>query len=388
MTEQRVDAPTAAHRVAALDGLRTMAVGVVLAQHAYVLAGGGIGVDLFLVLSGFLITTLLLDEYDAVGRIRIGMFYARRLLRLYPALIAVVVVTTTLCLTLDIEPFRRSLSGIGTSVAALLYLGDVAIGWGWWTGFTYDNQLNHTWSLSVEEHFYLAWAPLLLLLARRVSRRVTFGLLVATVAAMFAWTMLLAVGADVRVDRLRFAPDVRGIGLIVGCALALAVRLWPVRTPRWAPWAAVGAFLALATFSWVGRGGVWAAGFLATDLLCVVILLGAMDGGSAFARFWSSRALVAVGMRAYGIYLWHYPTFALVHYYSPWSHWPTVAVQAAVTTALVEASYRAIELPALRLRHRFQPRPEAGQGSRSRGESSPEVVQVDALGDGVGGVGA
>ncbi|HEY0950572.1 acyltransferase [Nocardioides sp.] len=348
-------------RVPALDGLRTLAIGVVVALHGHLgpFAGGEIGVDLFLVLSGYLITALLLAERAATGSIHVGAFYVRRALRLYPALLVLLAVLVATAVLVDSgDQFEITGKLLLSCGVAAVYLTDLAVGWHLWDGFHDDAPLLHTWSLSVEEHFYLLWAPLLAVLLKRTSLvRVRRLLLVAT-AAMMAWTALLAGVLSADRARLVYAPDTRSLGLLIGCLLAVtaATARRPLRLPAAVPWLATGAFVALATVDLLtdgaGRGYL-----LVVDLLAAAMILGAIDRESAYSRFWSAPALTAIGVRAYGIYLWHFPVF---HFLSTtrlpgWGEVELDLARLVVTALLVEVSYRVVELPALAMRHRFTP---------------------------------
>lgn len=348
-------------RVPALDGLRTLAVGVVVLLHGRIgpFSGGEIGVDLFLVLSGFLITTLLLGEHAATGRIDVKQFYVRRALRLYPALLALLVVLVAVAVVVD-DGSQFELTGrlLVSCVLAVLYLSDVVLGWHLWDQFNDDAPLLHTWSLSVEEHFYLLWAPLLVVLLKRLSLHGLRRLLLAAAAAMVVWTTLLAGVWSADKARLSYAPDTRSVGLLIGCLLAVTVAIEPgrLRLPAVAPWLATGAFVALSTVDLLADQA--GHGYLVlVDLLAAVMILGALDQGSAYSRFWSGRLLTTIGVRAYGIYLWHFPVFHFVSTdrYPAWSELELDLVRLLVVALLVELSYRVVELPALAVRVRFTP---------------------------------
>ena len=212
-------------RLPQLDGLRTLAVLLVLAYHVArehelpQLPGGFIGVDVFFVLSGFLITTLLLREHATTGAIALRRFYVKRLWRLYPALVLVCAFVAAV-FAFAPGPFDLEPASPLEAVVALAY------GMSWWSGLELTGGpylLGLTWSLSVEEHFYLLW-PLLLLFVLRRGGRVGAVALIAVIAnAWPAWLWMN--GADA--DRLYFLPDARFSQILTGCLLAAALHRDP-----------------------------------------------------------------------------------------------------------------------------------------------------------------
>ncbi|HET9690764.1 MAG TPA: acyltransferase, partial [Acidimicrobiales bacterium] len=201
-----------------LDGLRAVAVLSVLGYHLYephVLPSGYLGVDLFFVLSGFLITTGLVDEFDAGGGVVFGRFYVRRALRLLPAALAVVLVALGLALaTLHGDLRHQTLVGLPWIV---LYAGN----WARAVGASSLGVLANLWSLAVEEQFYLLWPVVLVaFLSRRVARERLAAALVALAAVEVAYREVLF-HTGVSVERLVNGIDTHSDGLLLGCALAL-----------------------------------------------------------------------------------------------------------------------------------------------------------------------
>jgi peptidoglycan/LPS O-acetylase OafA/YrhL len=271
-----------------LDGLRAVAVMLVIATHIGLIPGGYIGVDVFFVLSGFLITSILMRERED-GRWSIRRFYVRRIRRLYPALLLMLLLTL---------PFERLLVPgslphrlIVVSLAAT-YLANFGNG----AHTVWMGGLAHTWSLAVEEQFYLVW-PMLLLWVRRYQR---------------GWQLVVVLGVEMLV-LLCFGPPLfdrmlvgRGGALLAGCALALWL---PHRTVRRSgAVAAIGAIglavvVALAPVDASANAGVFSA---AADVACVA-LVGGLVGGGMLCRWFSASPIVWLGKRSYGIYLWHLP---------------------------------------------------------------------------------
>src|ERR1700677_2490575 len=203
----------------ALDGLRAFAVLTVMAAHLNdptLFPGGGLGVDVFFVISGFLITSILLGEQDKRGRVGFGAFYARRALRLFPALVVVLAVVAVVCAT-DSHIFlaHETLAGIPWIV---LYAGN------WLRAFSHAASLGvlgHTWSLAVEEQFYLIWPVIFVFGIGRIGdRRRAAALLVSAALAVMAYrAVVLAHGWSI--NRVSNGSDTHCDGLLLGCALAL-----------------------------------------------------------------------------------------------------------------------------------------------------------------------
>jgi peptidoglycan/LPS O-acetylase OafA/YrhL len=346
-------------RLPALDGIRGLAVLSIMMFHsgATWFAGGGIGVDVFFVLSGFLITGLLLDERRGTGRIRLRSFYARRVLRLLPALLLVVGFLFVWSFvgglgSQQVHELRRGL------VFTLGYAANVQVAFlGELPPFSL---VAHMWSLAIEEQFYLVW-PLVLALLLRLRFRTGQVLVVAVVAALAStvWRAFLWHGPG-DVLRVYYGPDTRADGLLLGCALALVASRRPL--PR-APWLALvgGVFLIaqvrldthLGSFGYEG-------GYLLTALAACALIVGAVgapDGPAARVLGW--RPLAAVGAISYGLYLWHWPVYLILNAGRldlPWLQ--LQAVRFAVTFAVATASYLLLERPVLSLRSRFRPRTE------------------------------
>ena len=351
-----------------LDGLRTLAVVLVLGYHVVrteeipVLSGAFIGVDVFFVLSGFLITTLLLREHASSGRIDLRRFYVRRLWRLYPALVLVSVVAAAAFTV------RPSLFGLdaGSPVESLVAL---AYGMSWWSGLELTGGpylLGLTWSLSVEEHFYLLW-PLLLIALLRRGAGLRSVVLVAVLAN--AWPAVLwLTGADP--DRLYYLPDSRFAQLLTGCALAamLVARDDAGRLTgglaRWAPaFSGPAAALALAGTAvvvvvgdryaaWYWVGGMQAVGVASAVVIGHLVLHGEGRLAAQLGRPWAAQ----IGVWSYGIYLWHLPLIRLARPVLGETLLVTVAA-ALLAVPVAAASYAWVEQPLLRSRARPTPTP-------------------------------
>jgi peptidoglycan/LPS O-acetylase OafA/YrhL len=214
---------SATHRISALDGVRAFAVAAVLLYHAGVpgVSGGLLGVDVFFVLSGFLITHLLCNEFEDSHRIRLGRFWSRRARRLLPPVIILMLGIAAYAWifrdTLDLSSIR------GDSIATLLYVANwhfILSSQGYFSQALAPSPLLHMWSLGVEEQYYLVWPLLALFLLRRFGIR---GVRLAAVigAGLSALEMGLMYVAGISIDRIYYGTDTRAQALLVGSALLL-----------------------------------------------------------------------------------------------------------------------------------------------------------------------
>jgi len=363
--EPSAGSPALAH-IPALDGIRAVAVIAVLLFHAGVswMPGGTLGVDVFFVLSGFLITALLVSERDRSGTIGLGAFYLRRARRLLPAvgLVLLFVVLTWGLLLAAKTPSLR-----GDALATMGYVANwhfAFSGQGYFASFHAPSPLLHTWSLAVEEQFYLLW-PLAVswLLARghSVVRWAT-----ALVALAFATTLIQQL-AGVWTDRLYYGTDTRAMPLLLGAALGA----WFVRRPAGASLTTgqrigvqVAGFAAAAVVGWAfcavsGQSTALYRGGFVLLAGCVVVVIAAVSlvptGG--LGRLLSVPPLRYLGVISYGIYLWHWPLFLLLtHQRTGLSEGGLLALRLAVTLAVSMISYHLVELPVRQRRLRL-PRP-------------------------------
>ncbi|MFD3504375.1 acyltransferase family protein [Streptomyces sp. NPDC058678] len=354
-------------RVAGLDGLRTVAVLLVIVYHVEpdVVPGGSVGVDVFFTLSGFVITRLLVAEYARTGRVGLGSFYRRRWLRLVPAMLVMCAVISLLSLALPLPLLDGA--WVAAALAAASVVNLVRAGQpGPYSDLTAP--FSHTWSLGVEEQFYLAWPLLLLVLLRHATARTVLGWVAALCVLPVLWRMVL--WDPTAAHRIYNGPDTRADQLLVGALLAVVVARLRAEDPRlallrrWAGRLCWPALALLGLIAWqipiTGASGwnpVWyTVGFLAAAVLSATVVA-ALD---LCPRSWPSRllsvsALAWVGRNlSYGMYLWHYPVIRLLSGLGV-DGVRLLPVGVTVTVAAALASYVLVERPLLRHR-RFRVR--------------------------------
>jgi peptidoglycan/LPS O-acetylase OafA/YrhL len=355
----------AARRLSGLDGLRGLAVSLVVVFHLFppLLGGGFIGVDVFFVISGFLITGLIVAERETTGRFSALRFWRRRARRLLPALVPLLLVCSS---------------------AAWLIGGDVLVGLGWkmlgagtfsynWVSLGADTSyfgtgqpelFRNLWSLAVEEQFYLIW-PLLLLLLLQVRRpRVRLVVVLALAAASAGWMAgAYLPGADP--TRVYYGSDTHSFGLLIGAALALLLRCRPAATAPKAPrrsvawtrsaWGvvAVAGLIAAAVLLPDDAALTYRGGLVGVSLLAAVVIWAGV-AGTWFGRMLDTAPLRYLGERSYGLYLWHWPLLVLVQLAVPAGRTPGGVIAAGLVTLVLAvgaaaASYRWLELPIRRL---------------------------------------
>lgn len=329
-----------------------MALVVVNHLSNCIASGGKIGVDMFFVLSGFLITGVLLREQQATGRISLSAFYVRRFLRLMPALLLVVAGVLVIAVTFG----SPSPHEFGSAGLAASYLVDLTRAFG---QYSEVSLLWHTWSLSVEEHFYILW-PLALGVVLTEPARYRAGSVCLAIAAITGWRVWLVMhGASA--DWIYYGFDTRSDELLMGCAAAL----WITFERREARAASLQQFwpLAFATLLVVTFAGAalpelsrreWLP--LIVGLASVVLVLELVNNPAGLAgRIASHPVPVYLGRISYGIYLWHYPLLIETRYLFPDSKGGAlVAVAVAVAIGMAAASHRFVEPPFLRLKRSYE----------------------------------
>jgi peptidoglycan/LPS O-acetylase OafA/YrhL len=376
--------PTTLRYLPGLDGLRAISVLAVMVFHHYLIGGhevgwapgGFLGVEVFFVVSGYLITSLLLSERRETGGVSLRRFYLRRARRLLPALftlLAVVVAYSLLFLPDAIGTLRSD------ALAALTYTSN------WWQMIAHRSYiaeagrpelLKHLWSLAIEEQFYLAWPFLLVLGLRKLGRRRMLATMIGT--ALMS-TLLLALLANGGVDSAYYPTYTRLSGLLLGSAFAFSfapyrIRGLPGRGARVAldVAGAVGLVVLLGSFGvlhFFGINGftfptsssdnlaVFRGGFLLVDIATLLVIAAAVHPASDVGRALGRQPLQWIGLRSYSLYLWHYPIFCItrpgldIHRVGigflsfSYAGWPVFVIRVALSFAAAELSFRLVETP-------------------------------------------
>ena len=339
----------------ALDGLRAVAVTAVVLYHAGItwLPGGFLGVEVFFVLSGFLITSLLVHEISTTGRTRLPRFWARRARRLLPA--AYAAITGVLLWTLAADPdgldrLRRDVP------AALVYVTNWALIVGRESYFETvgrPSPLRHLWSLAIEEQFYVVWPIVFALAYRLLPRRAVIGVVIAAVAASTAW-MVVLYEPFTDPSRVYYGTGTRMAGPLIGAALALCWQPWRTehrpsirrRAQVAGGIGVVGLLLALVSLGEY-EPRLYRGGFAVVGVLTALVIVSATTTGTSIARLLSNPVLRWVGQRSYAIYLWHWPVvvFTRPHTDLSFDGLALFAYRMSLTLLLAGLSYRLIEVP-------------------------------------------
>ena len=321
-----------------LDGLRAVAVILVVFYHTRVgvFPGGFIGVDVFFVLSGYLITSILRAEVRTTGTVDLLSFYWNRLLRLYPPLILMLTAWALLIPFIypGFETFRNG-------AIALFYLSDYVMAFGRLYG-----HLSHTWSLAVEEHFYMVW-PLIILATRRLSDQQLFIGFAIFCALATTWRIVdFALWDSWRVTYYRF--DTRMAGLSLGATIAVLPLRWDTKIFEKLVILALLIMIYCAFSMKWGSTYAMSLGMSVTHVVTGFIVLGVRTQSALICRLLSARPLVYIGLLSYSIYLWHFPiTRVLLQHVSEWA---TFAIVLPVSICLAALSFTFVETPIRKFR--------------------------------------
>lgn len=355
--------------------------------------GGSIGVDVFFTLSGCVITLLIMKEHLATGRLRLGIFYAKRLARLWPALLALCGVIVAVGLAF---PASKWAGQEGFVLPAAAYVMNLAR-FGMFGDSVAGETLGPTWTLAVEEQFYLVW-PLLLLVLLRFWKVRTVTWITAGLAAAFLLERFVLVLLGAPLNRLYNGPDTRADELLIGCTLALVfTAVTPgsrfhaaLRTAARRAGPAAGLILLAAVFllKEPDTPGPWFSAFWTVGPAVLSLLAAALIGSLVLqpagfaARVLSHPWLAGPGRDlSYAFYLWHLPVYLLLMPLIP-SLWLRVPLAAALTVLLAYASHRLVETPVRRwANRRLEP---AVVRSSPEAASTPEAAQKSAAAPGRG----
>ncbi len=348
-----------------VDGLRALAVIAVLIYHAGIawLPGGFLGVEVFFVISGYLITALLLAEWRKEGRIDLGRFWVRRARRLLPALFVMLAATMAFAVAFLPEEVANLR---GDVLAALGYVTNWYLIFGnesYFEAMGRPSLLKHLWSLAIEEQFYLLWPPVLTLAMAffgSVRRRILVVLVALAGAVASGVWMAVLYQPEVDPSRLYYGTDTRAIGLLLGATLAFV--WWPGRFRRTSERASgrsvpltldalglagLGGLVALFMFAGEFQPFLYHGGFALVGV-CTAALISAVVHPRA--RLGSTLGVMPMrwlGLRSYGIYLWHWPVFMVSrpHLDVPLDGWQLLALRFGVVLILSDLSYRFVETP-------------------------------------------
>jgi peptidoglycan/LPS O-acetylase OafA/YrhL len=336
-----------------LDGLRTVAVYLVVAYHAELgaFSGGFIGVDIFFVLSGYLVTQILVRDLASVGRIRGGQFYARRVRRILPASIITLVVTAVVY-SLVASP-AEMLDAVGGFRAAFLFVTNwyfIRQANDYFAANVNSNPVLQFWSLAIEEQFYLVWPALLAglyLLTARIRRQWWVLRTVVLVAAAASLVLALSISST-NIARAYYGTDTRAYQLLFGAALALTPQVMRLgdrweRVARWTALIALVVLLALAT-SLFSLGPISRGVVVAVLALALLVALENARGGPA-KQILSSAPFTYLGRISFGVYLWHWPIIVIAQYHRDLSPIELLAISGVGATILAALSYRLVEHP-------------------------------------------
>jgi peptidoglycan/LPS O-acetylase OafA/YrhL len=354
--------PRGIRYIPAIDGLRAVAVIAVLLYHLGIswIPGGFLGVDLFFVISGYVITRLLLDSIQRSGGLDLRAFYIARIRRLLPPLLFMIITTALFVSLWAPDTIKRFLTDAPFSIFGAM---------NWWLVFRHTDYfetigrpplLQHTWSLGVEAQFYLLWPLILLLVLRFLGKNKIPGtaLLIATFSGISLLLLSLRIdSADAaQVSHVYFGTDTHSIGLFLGAALAV----------KWVPQnlseevnkkaqdfidgIGIFGFLGiLATFLFINESDptLYKLAFPLAGIFGCAIITSVVHPASRFAPILSSRVMVWIGERSYAIYLWHWIVFQITRpaFDLEGSPWALFTLRILLVLALSDISLRFVELP-------------------------------------------
>lgn len=341
-----------------LDGLRALSVIAVMAYHLGLKGaqGGFLGVAVFFVISGYLITDQLIEEWRIYGRLRLGHFWLRRIRRLLPAMMGMLALTAVWMAVTDPARLWTMRGDFGS---ALLYFNNWFLIFhqvSYFDNFGPPSPIGHLWSLAIEEQFYLAW-PLLLWIGLRFAprrSRLLLGISAGIFLSVLAMAFLYEPGGDP--SRVYYGTDTRAFGLLIGAALAV---LWPGsklrtgastsarRVLNWTGALSLVAIAVLVLRSGEYDGFLYPFGFFLLSLLTALVIAVLVHPSARLGNFLGMAPLAWIGKRSYSLYLWHYPVIALsrVNVYAQQPSMGRIVLELLLAFLLAALSYAWIEEP-------------------------------------------
>ncbi len=347
-----------------VDGLRAVAVLAVLLYHLGIdwIPGGFLGVDLFFVISGYVITGLILDSIARSGTLDLRAFYLSRIRRLLPALVAMLVFTTLFIGVYAPETVRRFVADIPYVLSGSMNWALVSRQQDYFEAIGRPPLLQHTWSLAVEAQFYLIWPLVLLFILKYFGKKnipyAALGIALASGIALFAYSVRIDTQASA-ISHVYFGTDTHSIGLFLGSALAVSWQ--PQNLTKEISQRAqdfvdligvVGLLGLLSTFLFINESDptLYRIAFPLSALFGCATLISVVHPASRFAPILSTRPLIWIGERSYGIYLWHWIVFQLTRPSIDLvgDDWALYALRVLIVFALADISLRYIEIPVRR----------------------------------------
>ena len=348
--------------IPAIDGLRALAVFAVVLYHLGIswIPGGFLGVDLFFVISGYVITRLIFDSIESANGLDIKEFYAARIRRLLPGLVVLIIVTSVFTALFAPDAIRRFISDVPFVLTGTNNWQLVALNQDYFQAIGRPPLLQHTWSLAVEFQFYLIWPIILLFVWRRFGKRVVrrAALAIATFSgtALFLFSLQADNATAGRISHIYFGTDTHSLGLFLGSALAVSwiprnlTRNISQRAQDFIDGIGVFGFIGLlCIFLFIDQSNatLYQIAFPLAGLFGCATIVSVVHPASRFSPLLSNRVFLWIGQRSYGIYLWHWVVFQITRPgVDLTGSLPALNVaRVLIVLALADISLRAIEIP-------------------------------------------
>ena len=355
--------PNTSSYIPPIDGLRAIAVAAVLLFHLGVkwIPGGFLGVDLFFVISGYVITRLILDSIESANGLDLREFYWARVRRLYPGLLSLIIGALVISATIAPDAIKRIISDLPFVLTGSNNWHLVSLHQDYFASSGRPPLLQHTWSLAVEAQFYAIWPFVLYFIWRKYGRksvaRAALSIALLSGIALFLFSLRVESANSGRISHIYFGSDTHSLGLFLGSALAVS---WIPRnltaniTQRAQDFidgiGLVGLFGLLASFLFINESNatLYRAAFPLAGLFGCATIISLVHPASRFAPILSSKVLMWIGHRSYGIYLWHWVIFQVTRPSVDLAAGSAIALDAArilLVMALADISLRYIEVP-------------------------------------------